>query len=74
MQRKEMLRRRNLSNALALVWFLFVVGGIALGSLVTWVVGIPDDKPRVGAPCGPGHSWTYIQTNVSGPEVSCERD
>lgn len=47
-----------------------VMGLLALGSLV----GPKDNKPREGEACGPEHHWVYVYTNVTLPDLSCEKD
>ena len=70
---KISLTRDALGRIGMVAFYLFAIW-LAVGSFVAWILGVPDNKPRVGEPCGPGYVWTYAQTNVSGPEISCERE
>jgi hypothetical protein len=65
---------RDALGRIGIVAFCALALWISLGSFVAWIFGVPDIRPREGESCAPGYVWTYVGSNVTDPELSCERE
>jgi len=65
--------RNMLGRAGEVVFWVFVVW-VVVGSFVGWLLGISPHRVSEGDPCGPAHHWTYLRTDVTDPDLSCEPD